>query len=189
MNQAILEQISELDRLADSRDDAWQISLEEGWMLHQIALSSNAKLIVEVGTSYGFSGLFWGAALQRTGGKLHTIDKSQKKYDSSHETFAKAGLSHIITNHLGEAHAVLPQIHGSIDLAFVDADKQSTQAYFDLIWPKLRVGGSLIVDNASTHEAQLAEFVAGLRGRKDAIGTRVEIGNGIEWAVKSAGAK
>ena len=58
-------------------------ALIEGDLLYQIALGSGAKLIVEVGTSYGFSGLFWGAALRKTGGVLHTIDISQKKFDSS----------------------------------------------------------------------------------------------------------
>src|SRR5206468_6340967 len=66
--------IDELDRLRASRDDAWQIPRAEGDLLYHIALSMRAKTIVEVGTSYGFSGLFWAKALQQTGGQLHTID-------------------------------------------------------------------------------------------------------------------
>ena len=65
--------IDELDRLGRERDDAWQIPRVEGELLRQIALSHHAKLIVEIGTSYGFSGLFWASALRTTGGKLHTV--------------------------------------------------------------------------------------------------------------------
>ena len=72
-------------------------------MLHHIALAANAKTIVEVGTSYGFSGLFWSAAMQQTGGRLHTIDKDPKKFESSKATFARAGVENAVTNYLGDA--------------------------------------------------------------------------------------
>src|SRR5215218_8284791 len=122
-NSKLLSVIDELDALGKTRDDAWQVPRVEGEMLHHIALASNAKVIVEVGTSYGFSGLFWGAAMKQTGGKLHTIDVSQKKFDASKATFAKAGLADVIVNHLGDAQQVLGTIAGPIDLAFIDADK------------------------------------------------------------------
>src|SRR5215208_2212284 len=99
----ILRMIDELDRLRAERDDHWQVPRAEGELLHQIALASNAKLIVEAGTSYGFSGLFWGAALKRTGGVLHTIDNDPYKVDSSRKTFERAGLANVVVNHLGNA--------------------------------------------------------------------------------------
>src|SRR5205823_9681039 len=122
----ILQLIDELERLGKSRDDAWQVPRAEGDLLYHIALAMNAKMIVEIGTSYGFSGLHWGMALKHTGGNLHTIDKEPKKFDSSKETFARAGLSEIITNHLGDARETLQQITGPIDIGFIDADKPST---------------------------------------------------------------
>ena len=66
--------IDELDALGKQRDDAWQIPRVEGELLHHIALSAGARTVVEIGTSYGFSGLFWVAALRKTGGRLHTIE-------------------------------------------------------------------------------------------------------------------
>ena len=73
-----------------------------------------------------------------------------------------------------------------IDLAFIDADKPSTRAYFDLVWPKVRVGGSVITDNATTHREELSDFVKYVRGLGDASSTEVAVGNGIEWTVKTA---
>ena len=180
----ILTLIEELDGLRHSRDDHWQIPRVEGELLHQIALSTRARLIVEVGTSYGFSGLFWGAALKANGGKLHTIDVSQKKFDSSKATFGRAGLADVITNHLGDARQILSSLPGAFDLAFIDADKPSTQAYLDLIWPKIRVGGSVLIDNATTHRQELSDVVRHLRSLPDAISAEVAVGNGLEWAVK-----
>ncbi len=181
---AILARIDELDALRTTRNDAWQVPRVEGELLHHIALSAKARLVVEIGTSYGFSGLFWGAALRHTGGHLHTIDINPKKYDSSKLIFAQAGLNDIITNHLGDAGKIVPVLAGAIDVAFIDADKELCLEYFHLIWPKLRVGGSVITDNASTHRDELRNYVSHVRSRADATSTEVAVGNGIEWTIK-----
>jgi predicted O-methyltransferase YrrM len=179
----ILALIDELDELR-TRDDAWQIPRVEGDLLHHIALSTNAKTIIEIGTSYGFSGLFWSMALKQTGGRLHTIDKDPKKFESSKQTFARAGVSEIVTNYLGDAHEIVRTVPGSVDLSFIDADKPSTQEYFDLLWPKMRVGGSVIIDNALTHKQELSDFVRGVRAMPEARSVEVAVGNGIEWVIK-----
>ena len=58
----------------------------------------------------------------------------------------------------------LPKIPGPIDIAFIDgSDKLSSQNYFDLIWPKVRIGGSVLTDNTKTHPQDLAGYVQGLR--------------------------
>ncbi len=180
----ILQQIEQLDALRSSRDDHWQIPRVEGDLLYHIALRARARLIVEIGTSYGFSGLHWAAALRQTGGRLHTIDVSEKKFNSSKETFAAAGVVDLVTNHLGDAQGILATLAGPIDIAFIDADKPATRAYFDLLWPKVNVGGSVITDNATTHRDELSEFVAYVRGREDASSIEVAVGNGIEWTIK-----
>ena len=184
IDRRIAAVIDDLDAYRKTKDDSWQIPRVEGELLHHIALSISAKLVVEVGTSYGFSGLFWGAALRHTAGRLHTIDVSQKKYDASREAFARAGLADIITNHLGDAHNVLKTIPGPIDIAFIDADKPRCRAYFDLLWPKIRPNGSILTDNATTHRAELADFVKHVRSLPDASSVEVAVGNGIEWTIK-----
>ena len=180
----ILAQIDELDALRKSRDDHWQIPRVEGDLLYHIALAMSAKTIVEIGTSYGFSGLFWGAALKHTGGRLHTIDIAQKKFDASKATFAQAGLSDVIQNHLGDAREILKTIPAPIDLAFIDADKPACRDYFATLWPKIRPGGSILTDNATTHRSELAEYIKHLRSLPDASSVEVAVGNGIEWTTK-----
>lgn len=177
--------VEELDRLR-TRDDAWQIPLEEGRLLYNLAVSTGARLVVEIGSSYGFSGLFWGMAMKRVDGHLHTIDVSPKKYDSAKLTFAQAGLNGNITNHLGDARQIVPTLAGEIDIAFLDADKSQTMAYLETVWGKLRVGGSVLTDNATTHRNELAAFVKHVRGRADANSVELPVGNGLEWTLKTA---
>jgi predicted O-methyltransferase YrrM len=185
----ILALIDELDRLRKDRTDHWQVPRVEGELLFQIALAGGAKVIVEAGTSYGFSGLFWGAALKLTGGRLHTIDLDPRKVESSRETFRRAGLEDVVTNHQGDALEVLPAVakaEKSIDIAFLDAgDKRQTSRYFELVWPRVRPGGSVLTDNATTHRADLADFVRHVRSRPDAVSGEIPVGNGLEWTVKT----
>jgi predicted O-methyltransferase YrrM len=177
--------IDELDRLRATRDDAWQIPRAEGDLLYHIALAMRAKTIVEIGTSYGFSGLFWAKALQQTGGQLHTIDRDPKKYNSSRESFARAGVDQIVNNYLGEASQILANMTGPIDIAFIDADKPATRGYFDLLWPMVRVGRCIITDNAATHRKELADFISHVRSLNNGSSVEVNVGNGIEWTIKT----
>jgi predicted O-methyltransferase YrrM len=177
--------IDELDALGKTRDDAWQVPRAEGELLHHIALAANAKLIVEVGTSYGFSGLHWARALAVTGGRLHTIDRDPKKVESSKQTFARAGVAHLITNHQGDGSEILRKLDvHDIDIAFIDADKPAAAEHFEIVWPKVRRGGSVLIDNALTHKEQLGPLIAKLRSRADARCTEVAIGNGLAWVIK-----
>ncbi|HET6246435.1 MAG TPA: class I SAM-dependent methyltransferase [Tepidisphaeraceae bacterium] len=185
INEKLLAIIDEVDALRHTRDDHWQIPRIEGELLHQLALASRAKLIVEVGSSYGFSGLFWAAALQKTGGVLHTIDISQKKFDASRQHFDRAGVGKFVVNHLGDAAAELPKIPGPIDIVFLDgSDKVSSQKYLEIIWPALRTGGSVLTDNTKTHPTELADYMKYVRARSDATSIDIPIGNGVEWTVK-----
>jgi predicted O-methyltransferase YrrM len=181
----VLALIDELDELRKTRDDHWQIPRAEGELLFQIALVSRAQKIVELGTSYGFSGLFWGAAVKQTSGTLHTIDIDQRKFDLSKETFRRAGLDRVIVNHLGDGMVVAPTIPGPFDIGFIDAfEKKLSQNYFEMLWPKIRIGGSILVDNTSTHPEELADYVRFARSRPDAASTGIPVGNGFEWTVK-----
>ena len=177
--------INEVDALRHTRDDHWQIPRIEGELLYQITLAVNAKLIVEVGTSYGFSGLFWAAALQKTGGVLHTIDINPKKFDASRDHFERAGVGKIVVNHLGDAFEVLPTIAGPIDIAFLDGcDKSLSRQFFELVWPNIRKGGSVLTDNTKSHPDELADYVKFCRARTDVMSVELPVGNGLEWTVK-----
>lgn len=186
INDTVAAVVDRVDRLRHEVNDHWQVPRVEGELLHHLALSMNARLIVEIGTSYGFSSLFWADAMARTGGHVHTIDIDPKKFAASREHFRAAGLDGHVTNHLGNAVDVVPTLPGEIDLAFIDAEKSLTRQYLDVAWPKLRVGGSALIDNATTHREQLAPCLRDLRARPDASVIEVAVGNGLIWAIKTA---
>jgi caffeoyl-CoA O-methyltransferase len=174
----------ELHRLR-IREDAMQIPRTEAEALHDLVLKNDCKLGVEIGTSYGFSALHFAAALRQTGGKLHTIDIKKKKCDAARLSFIRAGMDDIITCHLGDARDVIPIIPGEFDFAFLDADKKQIHAYFDLVWPRLKIGGMMLTDNVATHP-ELVPFVDFLHRLPDADSGTMQIGNGVEVTYKKA---
>ena len=184
MKLQIKQVVDRLEELGKTRLDAWQISRSQGETLRQIALSTKCRVIVEIGTSYGYSGLFLAAALQRTGGVLHTIDSDPVKIEASKAVFAEAGVTDSVIQHQGDAAAILASLKGPFDLVFIDADKPSTQIYFDLVWPKLAAGGSVITDNVTTHVGELQGFVEHVRAMADTVSAEIDIGNGFEWTIK-----
>jgi predicted O-methyltransferase YrrM len=106
--------------------------------------------------------------------------------DSSRKTFERAGLADVVVNHLGDARDVLPTIGGPIDVAFLDAgNKRTVRELFDPVWPRVRPGGWVATDNATTHRADLAPFVRYVRSLPDAASVEIPVGNGIEWTVKA----
>ena len=184
MTPALAAQIDETERLAKPRGDSMQVSRDVGELLTALALTLNAKTIVEVGTSYGFSGLWWSAALARTGGHLHTIDILEKKYADAKAAFNAAGVADRVTSYLGNGRNVVAGIDGPIDLVFIDADKPASQAYFDALWPKVRVGGGVLTDNVLSHKDEMADYVQGQRNRDDAHSVTIPIRAGMQWTVK-----
>ena len=117
-----------------------------GSFLQMMIRSSNAKRIVEVGTFTGYSTLKMAEALPDDG-EIHTFEYEPKHAEMARRYFARSPWGHKITLHEGTALDTLPNIGGPIDLSFIDADKVNYQAYWDLLVPKMRQGGVILVDN------------------------------------------
>lgn len=184
MTPELAHQIDETERLASSRGDAMQISRDQGQLLASMALAHGAKRVVEVGTSYGFSGLWWVSALAINDGYLVTIDVSEKKYQAARSNFEAAGVLDRVSLHLGRGIDVIPTLEGSFDIAFIDADKPATQEYFNLLWPRIRRGGAIVTDNVLSHQREMGSYLNAIRSRQDAHSVTIPIRAGLEWTLK-----
>lgn len=182
----ILTVIDELEAFQKTVDNAWNIPREEGMLLHAIVTAAGCREMVEVGTSYGFSGLFLGAAAKAMGGRLQTFDKDPAKYEASGENFAKAGLDGVIVRHLGDAREELAKVDGPIDFAFIDAAKPQTLGYWELIEPKLSPTCVVAIDNIDTKAEELQQLRNQLEEDPAWAYTDVFVGNGFGLAVRRA---
>ena len=119
----------------------------DGRTLRVLAESTGARQIVEIGTSTGFSGLWFCLALERTGGHLTTFEIDHQRATEARQHFQQAGASDLVTIVEGDAHKNISQIQGPIDLLFIDADKEGYVDYLNRLLPLVRPGGLIIAHN------------------------------------------
>lgn len=175
-----------LEELEKTSEEFWNISRESANFLNMLIKISGAKKAIEVGTSNGYSGIWIAKALKETGGyksRLVTIEYYESRIALARENFKKCGVDDIITIKQGSACDVLKTIDFSttqaglqhdnftpypeVDFAFIDANKSEYIEYFDLINPKLRLGGIIAADNIISHADKVAPFVEKIKSHPD----------------------
>ncbi len=124
-----------------------QVAPEQGLLLTLLARLIGARRAVEVGTFTGYSALCIARGLA-AGGRLTCCDVSEEWTAVGRRHWAAAGVADRIDVVIGPAAETLPALgDGPLDLCFVDADKPGYATYWDLLVPRVRPGGLLLVDN------------------------------------------
>ena len=186
MNARIARTIAKLESFIATVDDALAIPRVAGEFVHALVLASGAERGLEIGTSYGYSGLWIASALAENGGSLITIDRDLRKSDAARANFEAAGLAEHVDVRTGPAVDLLVRLQGPFDFVFNDADKENCLRYVESIADKLTERAMVLTDNTSTHATELAEFMARMRQRSDFHTVTLEVGNGMELSVKCA---
>ncbi len=125
----------------------------DGRLLRIMTQSLNAKHVVELGTSTGYSGIWFGLALNETGGKLTTYEIDAERAATARENFEQAKMADVITLVEGDAHEEVKKLTGTIDIIFLDADKDGYVDYLNKLLPLLRPGGLILAHNINPRMA------------------------------------
>ena len=139
--------LSVLGQMASSGELYLSVPEKDGRTLRVLAESIGAKQIVEIGTSTGYSGLWFSLALSHTGGHLTTFEIDHQRATMARQHFQQAGVSDLITIVEGDAHKNIGQVKGPIDLLFIDADKEGYVDYLNRLLPLVRPGGLIVAHN------------------------------------------
>lgn len=137
----------ELDRMAKNHETYLNVPVEDGEALWVLTEAAHARRVVEIGTSTGYSGLWFCLALQATGGHLTTFEINHRRAAEARRHFKAADASSLVTVIEGNAHQQIAKLKGPIDVAFVDADKQGYVDYLNKILPLVRPGGLILAHN------------------------------------------
>lgn len=144
-------------KILDVLDDMWlnqrrgmmNVSAEDGRLLRLLTEAVGAKHVVEIGTSNGYSGIWFCLALRTTGGKLTTHDIDEGRASLARENFKRAGVADIVTLVMGDAHETVKNVKEPIDILFLDADKPGYIDYLNKLLPLVRPGGLVLAHNTS----------------------------------------
>ena len=165
-------------------------------MFYNILLKSiNAKNILEIGMSAGYSGLWFADAVmsnKQPNGQIITIDREKFKIDNAIRNFEEAGVNSLIKIREGEARKILHEIKDEFsknyfDFIFIDADKESYIEYFDLCLPLVRKGGIIAADNILFPERFnqiMADYLSHIRSKSNVQSVSIPIDNGEEITIK-----
>jgi predicted O-methyltransferase YrrM len=187
MNNALKLTIEQCRGFIDGRDDALALPPESAGFAHALVLSRGAKRCLEIGTSYGYSGLWIGGAAQINGGRLITIDMDQRKSDIAAAYFADAGLGNAVECMTGRAVDIIRALEGPFDFVLNDADKENLTTYVEMLRGKLAPHAVILTDNITSHAAEAAPFVEHVRNDPAFFSTLVPIGSGMELSVYLGG--
>ena len=171
------------------------ISKNIGTFYNILLKSINAKNILEIGMSVGYSGLWFADAVmsnKQLNGQIITIDREKFKIDSARRNFEEAGADSLIKIREGEARKILHEIKAEFnenyfDFIFIDADKESYIEYFDLCLPLVRKGGIIGADNILFPERFnqiMAGYLSHVRSKSNVQSVTIPIDNGEEITIK-----
>lgn len=150
--------LRESDLLAQLRQETdqhpWSImqtAPEEAQFIALLVHLIGAKKTLEIGVFTGYSALATALALPPDG-KMIACDISEEDTAIARRYWQKAGVEHKIDLHLAPAIETLDRLlaegnANSFDFAFIDADKQNYDRYYEQLLQLLRPGGLIAIDN------------------------------------------
>jgi predicted O-methyltransferase YrrM len=134
-------------RTAPMSQASMQIGPEQGAFMALLVQLTGAKRILEIGTFTGYSSTAMALALPPDG-RMTCLDVNREWTDIARQAWADAGVADRIELRLAPATETLATLRdGSFDLAFIDADKPSYDAYYEGCLRVVRPGGLILIDN------------------------------------------
>jgi predicted O-methyltransferase YrrM len=136
-----------LDGIVKAHQAYLNVPMLDGRALRLLTEAVGAKSVIEIGTSTGYSGLWFCLALQRTGGHLTTFEIDHPRAEMARGHFKEAGVDKLVTIVEGDAHEQVAKAKGPADVAFIDADKEGYVDYLRKVLPLVRPGGLILAHN------------------------------------------
>jgi caffeoyl-CoA O-methyltransferase len=212
--QRVLARLGEQSKLERSgqikvlpEEEMLAITPDTGRFFKIILNAIYAKRILEIGTSVGYSTLWFADAMIQNGitkavgaKPIITIEINHSKIERATKNFDEAAVRGLIKMFEGSAMNVLHELlndfheHGKktdclFDFVFFDADKENLREYFDLVLPMLRIGGIIATDNMmypKDYRHLMSEYADHVRSKPFVRSVTVPIGNGEEITIKLA---
>lgn len=169
---------------ADQRRDQLllRVGPETGRLLNLLIKGAEARRILELGTSYGYSTVWLAEAARATGGRVVTLDVAKYKQDYARNMLERAGLAEYVEFRTGDALELLSRLEGPFDFALIDIWKDLYVPCFDLIAPRLAARAVVVADNMlypPYSQRDAAAYRARVRRQSAMESVLLEIGSGI----------
>jgi predicted O-methyltransferase YrrM len=171
------------DRLQRFRN----VEPETAELLGVLVRAMQARRVLELGTSNGYSTIWLADAAEAVGGSVVSLEVEAQRTALARDNLAQAGLAAFVELRTADAGEQLAAFaDDAYDLVFLDAERPAYVGYWPHLVRILRPNGLLVVDNTLSHANQLTEFSELVYGDERVTSTLVTVGAGVLLAVKSA---
>ncbi len=180
--EKVKQQLLFIEKEYNHRKDSWNIPYDEGIFLNLLVKTKKPKTILEIGTSYGYSTVFFAEAAAKVGAKLITVDINPEKTKIARENIEKAGLSSVVEFVTNDANIALKELLAKgvkPDFIFLDAKKTDYLQQFMLLEKSVLQPCVIAADNAIDLAENMKDFLDYLQQNSQLLHVIVPIGNGI----------
>ena len=118
-----------------------------GQLLNLLAKSLHAPHILEIGTSFGYSGTWLAEAARASGGRVTTMEMHPYKSEYAKSMHEKAGLAEYVDYQVGDAVELIKQLSTDVDFILLDLWKDMYVPCLEAFYPKLNPGAIIVADN------------------------------------------
>ena len=118
----------------------------QGRILKMFCRMIRPKRVLEIGTYTAYSTLCMAEGLE-SDALIHSIEINDEMEPFIQPFLEQSPDKEKIRIHWGDALEIIPALNEVFDLVFIDADKRDYCAYYDMIFPFVRPGGIILVDN------------------------------------------
>jgi caffeoyl-CoA O-methyltransferase len=135
-----------------------------GRLLYLLTKLKDPRLVVELGSGFGYSAYWFAKALHR--GKVVLTECDKDNIDYAKEVFRSAGLANKAEFIVGDA-VEIAQRYKNIDVLFIDIDKHQYPDAIRKLLPNLNTNSLVIADNSLWYGR-----VAGKGNDRDTLGIK-----------------
>lgn len=170
-----------LERLRNLEPDSAQL-------LSVLVRAASVRMLLELGTSNGYSTVWLADAVRATGGHLTSVELDPERSAEAAVNLERAGLRDRVELRVQDAaEALRDSADGHWDMIFLDAERPAYPGYWPDLRRTLRPGGLLAVDNVISHADQVTGFRALVDADPDVSQALAPTGAGMLLVVKGPG--
>lgn len=134
---------AEIEEAARERGEL--ASPELGKLLQCLCRGAQAQSILQIGVGSGYETLWLASGSQQL--EISAIDEDREALELAAQLHSRAGNPGVFTALEGEAVRVLSTLDGVFDLVYINAAANQRRRCLDLVLPKVRVGGLVVLEN------------------------------------------
>ena len=154
-----------------------------GTLINLLVREAEARRVLEVGSSYGYSTVWLAEAARAVGGEVISLELRAAKIEYARAQLARVRLEGRVEFRIGDALASLAQLPGPFDFVLIDLWKDQYVPVFERLYPKLAPGAIIVADNMLQPESARAHAQAyreRVRAAADMSSVLLAVGNGLE---------